>query len=144
MKTFKVTVDGQVYNVQVEEMNERVNKIEPAPTRAKPAQNRSAEPASGELKSNETAAKKENKVPDKVPDKQAGEEIKVEAPMPGSILEIKVTAGDAVKEGAVLLVFEAMKMENELTAPRSGTVAEIRVKKGDSVNSGDILIVLIS
>jgi biotin carboxyl carrier protein len=62
--------------------------------------------------------------------------------MPGSILEVKVNVGDNVNEGDVLVVLEAMKMENELTASQSGTVGQVLVKKGDTVNSGDPLIVL--
>jgi len=57
-------------------------------------------------------------------------------------LEVKVSVGDSVDDGDVLLVLEAMKMENELTASQPGTVSEVKVKKGDSVNSGDPLIVL--
>jgi glutaconyl-CoA/methylmalonyl-CoA decarboxylase subunit gamma len=68
--------------------------------------------------------------------------ITVKAPMPGSVLEVKVKVGDVVKDGAVLLVLEAIKMENELTAAQAGTVSRVMVKKGDTVNSGDPLIML--
>ena len=70
----------------------------------------------------------------------AGE--KVEAPMPGTILEIKVNVGDHVNEGDVLFVLEAMKLENELLAPCTGTVASINTSKGTLVNAGDILGVI--
>jgi len=137
MKTFKVTVDGQVYTVQVEEMKEALNENTPASKAVATAKNKSAEPVPENIVSNNstiTAEKKKNT--------PAGSGIKVNAPMPGSILEIKVTEGDAIKEGDVLLVFEAMKMENELTAPQAGTVDKILVKKSDTVNSGDTLVVL--
>jgi glutaconyl-CoA decarboxylase len=62
--------------------------------------------------------------------------------MPGTILSIKVTAGQAVKKGDVLLVFEAMKMENEIVAPESGTVAQIITNIGASINTGDALIAI--
>ncbi|HED23948.1 MAG TPA: biotin/lipoyl-binding protein [Firmicutes bacterium] len=139
MKTFKVTVDGQVYTVQVEEINEadsKNNSTGPAaaPAHKKPAGRAPENPAVNKPAAAETATR--------APAEKPGAGVKVEAPMPGSILEIKVSAGDTVNEGDVLLIFEAMKMENELTAPQAGTVAEILVKKGDSVNSGDPLVVL--
>ena len=70
----------------------------------------------------------------------AGEQVK--SPMPGTILDVKVKAGDAVKKGAVLCVLEAMKMENEIMAPRDAKVVQVLAAKGASVNSGDVLVVL--
>lgn len=66
----------------------------------------------------------------------------ITCPMPGTIIDIKVAAGDTVAEGQVLLIFEAMKMENEIVAPCAGTVAAIHTNKGDSVDSGAVLISL--
>ena len=59
--------------------------------------------------------------------------------MPGKILAVKANAGDAVKKGQVLLILEAMKMENEIQAPEDGTVASINVKEGATVEAGSLL-----
>ena len=66
----------------------------------------------------------------------------VTAPMPGNILKVNVTAGQAVKEGDLLLVLEAMKMENEIFAPCNGTVAQVLVSKGSTVDTGATMVVL--
>ena len=66
----------------------------------------------------------------------------VNAPMPGNILKVNVSAGQSVKKGEVLVVLEAMKMENEIMAPKAGTVAQVAASKGASVNTGDVLVVI--
>ena len=66
----------------------------------------------------------------------------VNAPMPGTILKVNVTQGQAVKAGTLLCVLEAMKMENEIMAPKDGTVAQVVVSKGASVSTGDALVVI--
>ena len=64
----------------------------------------------------------------------------VDSPMPGNILKVNVTAGQAVKEGDVLLILEAMKMENDIIAPRNGTVTQVLVEKGAAVETGAPLV----
>ena len=66
----------------------------------------------------------------------------VAAPMPGNILKVNVTQGQAVKEGEVLCVLEAMKMENDIMAPKAGTVTQVLVSKGSTVDTGAALIVI--
>ena len=66
----------------------------------------------------------------------------VNAPMPGNILKVNVTAGQSVNEGDVLVILEAMKMENEIMAPKAGTVAQVLVSKGSTVDTGATLVVL--
>ncbi len=72
----------------------------------------------------------------------AGEGEKVNAPLPGNILDVKVSAGASVKKGDILCILEAMKMENEIVAPKDGTVATVVATKGSSVNTGDLLFVI--
>ena len=68
--------------------------------------------------------------------------VNVEAPMPGKILKVNVTSGQAVKYGECVIVMEAMKMENEIVAPQDGTVASVNVKAGDMVDTGAVLATL--
>ena len=68
--------------------------------------------------------------------------VKVECPMPGTILDVKVSVGQTVTKGQVLMILEAMKMENEIVAPQDGTVSAVCVQKGATVNSGDVLATL--
>lgn len=116
MKNLTVTVNGVAYNVTVEE-----NTNGAAPVAAAPA------PASAPAPAAAPAAP------------AAAGSVPVNAPMPGTILDIKVKAGAAVKAGDVVMILEAMKMENEISAPQDGTIASIDVRKGDTVNSGDVL-----
>ncbi|HZX46742.1 MAG TPA: biotin/lipoyl-containing protein, partial [Clostridia bacterium] len=66
----------------------------------------------------------------------------ITAPMPGTVLDVKVKEGQSVKQGDVLVILEAMKMENEIFAPADGTVASVNVSAGASVNAGDVLVSL--
>ena len=115
MKKYRVTVNGTVYEVELEELTGSAPVSAPAAPAAAPAPAASAAPAAGE---------------------------QICAPMPGNILAVNVTAGQAVKKGDVLMVLEAMKMENEIVAPQDGTVATINVAVGDSVEPGATLATL--
>ena len=116
MKQYTITVNGVAYDVTVEEKNGGV-------VSAPKAVEKSALVASAPVASAPQAAAKEGNVA-------------VSAPMPGKILAVKAKEGDSVKAGDVLLVLEAMKMENDIVAPQDGVVASINVKVGDSVESG--------
>ena len=112
MKNYKITVNGKSYDVSAEEAG------------AAPA----AQPAPAQAAAPKASA-------------SAGA-VTVKAPMPGTILDIKVAAGSAVKKGDVLCILEAMKMENDICAPQDGTVDAVLVNKGDAVEVNAALIAL--
>lgn len=72
----------------------------------------------------------------------AGNEVQLKSPLPGTVLELKVSEGDAVREGQTVMVLEAMKMENNIDAPKSGVVKRIIKRPGDSVMEGDLLLTI--
>lgn len=112
MKNYRITVNGTAYDVAVEEIGAGA-----APVAAAPAPTAPAAPA-------------------------AAGGVVVQAPMPGKILSVKASVGTAVKKGDVILLLEAMKMENEVVAPEDGTIASINVSAGDTVEAGDTLATL--
>lgn len=129
MKQFKITVNGKTYDVAVEETNGVASAPAAAPVAAAPAAPAPAAPAAAPAPAAPAAPA------------ATGAE-KVNSPMPGNIIDIKVAAGDTVTNGQTLLILEAMKMENEIKAPCDGTVAGVHVAKGDTVDSGALLISL--
>ena len=147
-RSFKVTVNGETYQVEVEEVgsiqsertqfatdsSETVDNNVDGEGSSKDA---NTEPKAADNLTEQSAGKKDE--PQKP---SAAEGTSVTAPMPGSIIEIKVQEGDSVKEDDVLLILEAMKMENEVTSPAAGTVTKVLVNKGSSVNSGETLVVI--
>ena len=93
-----------------------------------------------EIKGDAKPAAKELSAPAPKAPAPGGAADTISAPMPGTVISINVKVGDSFKRGQVLLVLEAMKMENEILAPRDGRVVNVNAQKGSSVNSGDILI----
>jgi biotin carboxyl carrier protein len=120
MKNLRITVNGTAYDVQVEELGGSTSApATVAPVASAPAP--AAKPAA--------------------PAGSAGS-IVVKAPMPGTVVKIEVSAGQAVKAGDDLVFIEAMKMETPVKAPQDGTVATVDVAKGESVDSGKVLVTL--
>lgn len=113
MKRYNITVNGTAYDVTVEEADGSapVQAVAPAPKKAAP------QPA---------------------PVGTAGG-VKIECPMPGTVMEVKLKVGDKVVNGTPIVVIEAMKMENEIPATCEGTIASINVSKGDSVETGTLI-----
>ncbi len=120
MKNYRITVNGVAYDVAVEVLGAGAAPVAAAPVAAAPV---AAAPVAAPAPAASGAAGS----------------VTIESPMPGKILAIKANAGQAVKKGDVVMILEAMKMENEITAPADGTVASINVAVGDSVESGDTL-----
>ena len=122
MKYYNITVNGVAYSVSVEETAAGAAPVAAAPVAAPAAPKAAPAPAAAPKAAGAAGA------------------VTVKAPMPGNILDVKVAAGASVKAGDVLVILEAMKMENEIVAPQDGTVASVNVNKGDTVNSGDVLV----
>lgn len=119
MKRYNITVNGKAYDVSVDEIGEGAAPVAPvaapAPAAAAPAPTAAAPVADG---------------------------TKVSAPMPGTILDVKVSVGDTVSEGQALAILEAMKMENDINAPCAGKVLSVDVQKGATVETGTIVCVI--
>ena len=113
MKKYRVTVNGTAYEIELEELTGAAPAAAAAP--AAPAAPAAAAPAGGE---------------------------QVTSPMPGTILDVKVSQGASVKKGDVLMILEAMKMENEIMCPCDGRIASINTSKGAAVESGTLLCVI--
>lgn len=127
MKKFSVTVNGTVYDVEVNEV--KAGGAAPAPAAA-PAPKAAPAPAPAAAPAPKAAAP------------VAAGATTVKAPMPGKILSVSVSAGQAVKKGDLLLVLEAMKMQNEIYAPQDATVSEVRVSANQTVATGEDMVVL--
>lgn len=123
MKKYNVTVNGTAYEVTLEAVDASEVKVSPAPAAAPaaaPAPTPAAAPAAPVSGGKET----------------------VSSPMPGNILAVNVANGAAVKKGDVLMILEAMKMENEIMSPCDGTILSVNVTKGASVETGAVLCVI--
>jgi glutaconyl-CoA decarboxylase len=140
MKSFRVTVNGQAYDVSVEEYGTAApaNQTPAAPV-VKQAPVSAPKPVAAAPAPAPAAPKAAPAAPK--PAAAAGGNT-VTAPMPGVVLNIMVSVGQTIKANDVLLILEAMKMENEVTAPVAGTVKEVIVAKGASVNTGDVMVVI--
>lgn len=130
---YKVNLDGRVYEVEVETADamslSEYNAFTPATPVVAPIQSTAAP--------EEATPAVSVAIPTVVGSGEA-----IDAPMPGTIVKICVTSGQAVKKGDILVILEAMKMENEITAPKDGTITQILAQKGSNVNTGTPLVVI--
>ena len=121
-----VVLNGKKYEVEVEKGNATVvyaGKAEPVQAAPAPAAPAPAAPAPAQA----------------APAAPAGSGDPIKSPMPGTILDVRVSAGQAVKEGDILFILEAMKMENEIVAPRAGTITSVTVTKSTAVQTDQII-----
>ena len=129
MKKYTITVNGTAYEVEFEDMG---GAAATAPKAAAPK----AAPVPAAAPAPKAAA------PAPAAKPVAAGSATISAPMPGKVLEVKVKAGDAVKAGDVLMILEAMKMQNEIMAPADGTISDVRISAGQTVGTGDVMIVM--
>lgn len=127
MKKYRVTVNGETFEVEVEEMQGEDRRPQapspPPPETPSPRQT--------------PVAPREKKAPTR-----AGGGGRVTSPMSGKILQVHVKEGETVQAGQLLCILEAMKMENEIKAPVDGTIQEVKVREEQAVNPGDLLLVI--
>ncbi|MGL4913391.1 MAG: biotin/lipoyl-containing protein [Romboutsia sp.] len=125
IKKYSITVNGNTYDVEVEEQGTQGGTV--------------VRPASAQASAPKAQVPKQHPKPQAIQSQGSGS---INAPMPGTINDIRVKVGDSVKKGQVLLILEAMKMENELVAGCDGTISAVNISKGSSVSVGDILITI--
>ncbi|MCF8030719.1 MAG: pyruvate carboxylase subunit B [Desulfohalobiaceae bacterium] len=142
LRTFNVFVDDEYFRVEVENTDSRplISSVTPAGQPQQPVTQQPgvAQPAEPQAREQTEPAGPE---PQEESESSPGG-VPVEAPMPGMVIRFEVEVGDSVEDGDVLLILEAMKMENSITAPASGTVKDIPFQEGDNVHKGDVLIVI--
>ncbi|MGL5657381.1 MAG: biotin/lipoyl-containing protein [Fusobacteriaceae bacterium] len=132
MKEYKVVVNGEEYLVEIEVVTTKSQFLIKEPVSHKKEE---------QVLTPKNNVKVKKILEDKVKPSSEGGECVI-APIPGTIFKLEVKEGDQVLKGDVLLILEAMKMENEIVATKSGVVIEIKAKQGASVNVGDILVVI--
>ena len=126
MKNYRITVNGVAYEVSVEEIGAEEMRTEAQPAPARPVSAPQPAPAAKKVPAGPAAAGS----------------VKINAPMPGKIVDVKVQPGTAVKKGDVAVILEAMKMENEIRVGQDGTIASVEVSAGDMVEGGSVLVTM--
>ncbi|HCS12073.1 MAG TPA: acetyl-CoA carboxylase biotin carboxyl carrier protein subunit [Clostridiales bacterium] len=136
MKTYLITVNGVTYEVQAEEVrgNQVIQQVVQQPA---PAPQPVAAPAPAPAPAPQPAP-----VVKVAPKAAPTGGTQITSPMPGSIFKVNVKPGDSVKRGDVVIILEAMKMENEIFAAEDAVVVSVEVKEGATVDTGDVLVVL--
>jgi sodium pump decarboxylase gamma subunit len=148
MQKYKIKIDDEIYEVEVERVDEDNNEIKSINKSSSQSKSKFSTVSKNTNKPTEkesTAKKRAAEIKRKNKSTTSGvseDEVEIKAPMPGQILMISVAEGDEVQEGDHLAVLEAMKMENDITAPKDGVIKEVFVKEGKEVNSGDNLFII--
>jgi glutaconyl-CoA/methylmalonyl-CoA decarboxylase subunit gamma len=140
MKNFKFTISGNTYEVEIKDFEGNIANIEVNGTLYVVELHR-------EVRKTKTPTLVRAEIPvsgrEKIEKREKGDPVPILAPLPGNILEIFVKPGDKIKKGQMLLVMEAMKMENKIQSDKEGIVESVRVSPGSSVLQGDVLIELV-
>lgn len=134
MRKFNVVVNGEAFEVEIEEVGGNCSSAPSVPAAS------AEKPVSAPPKASAAPAAAPKPATPKLAASGAANEVT--SPLPGTVLSINGKEGQTVNSGDVVMVIEAMKMENEIVAPEGGTIAGIHVKKGDSVQAGDLLFTL--
>ncbi len=136
MKKFRVTVNGDSYEVEVEEVGGQSTQAVPTQPAASSAPKVAPIATTGPKTETKPTAAQQKKP-------ASGDGKAVSSPLPGTVLDIKVSEGEQVSSGDVLIILEAMKMENEIKADTDGKVVSLNVTKGQSVSTGDTLLTIV-
>lgn len=132
MKNFRVTVNGNAYDVSVEELSEGTAPIITQQTINPSITQQTTSPSAPVVNTAPAPIAKTSTA--------STSAQKINSPMPGTVLEVKVKEGDIISKNQLVLVLEAMKMENEIVSPFAGKVVSVNTSKGSIVNSGDLLV----
>lgn len=141
MKKFKFKINGQQFDVEVNDFEEKSTVVSVNGTDYEVEVEHEVKQAKTPTLARKAVVNKPGEAKIKKSAAKAGG-FKVEAPLPGSIFKMNVAVGDTVKEGDTLLIMEAMKMENNVLAEKDGTVSDIKVSVGDSVLQNDVLLTI--
>ena len=142
MKQYKYKINGNLYNVTVNDVEDNIANVEVNGTSYKVELDKPVKAAPKPVTRPAAAPKTETGAPVVTKQPTASKKAGVKSPLPGVILDIKVKEGDTVKRGQTIIILEAMKMENNINANKDGKVAEIKVNKGDSVLEGTDLVII--
>ena len=142
MKKFKFTISGKPYEVEVQDIEGNIAKVNVNGAEYQVEMEEQAAPVVAPVARPAAKPAAQSQAPATTKPAAGGAGYKMAAPLPGTIMQIFVKQGDVVKKGDKLLMYEAMKMENNLLAEADGTISAINCRQGDNVLQGDVLIVI--
>ena len=142
MAKYQYTVEGTDYEVEILEVEDNIAKVTVNGAAFEVELKQALKPTSRPIKQVTAPAPKPAAAPAATPAAAPGAGAKIEAPLPGTITDIKVKVGDKVKAGDTILVLEAMKMQNNIEAENDGEITSVMVKIGDSVMEGSLLVTI--
>ncbi|MCD8474572.1 MAG: biotin/lipoyl-binding protein [Bacteroides graminisolvens] len=142
MKQYKYKINGNLYNVTVNDIEENIARVEVNGTPYTVEMNKPVKAAPKPVTRPASAPKTSTGAPVVARPAATSTKSGIKSPLPGVILDIKVKEGDTVKKGQLIAILEAMKMENNINADKDGVVSAVKVNKGDSVLEGTDLIII--